>query len=58
MLRITEVWHFRYSFFKMVKAHCPSLVTFAVTMTTKNVITSFNQLKVDKVKWGGFHSRH
>ena len=44
VLRLTEVWHFRYSFFKAVKTSCPNLVTFAVIMSTKNVI----MLTVDK----------
>ena len=42
------MWKFHYSFFRAVKANCPNLVTFALTMTTRNVITTMNHLSVNK----------
>ncbi len=49
VLHLYEVWSFRYSFFRDVKRHCPNLKDLAVTMTTKNILTSINKLKVEKV---------
>ena len=48
VLRLHEVFRFRYSYFRELKTHCPNLVTLAITMTSKNIITSLHHVKVEK----------
>ncbi len=49
VLDFRELWMFKYSNLRSVKANCPNLVSFALVMTTKNIVTSINQIHVDKV---------
>lgn len=47
-LELRDLWIFKYSNFRNIKLNCPNLAHLTMAMTTKSVIHSLNQIKVDK----------
>ena len=47
-LDLRDLWTFKYSNFRSIKCHCPNLAHLTLAMTTKNIMHTFNQIKVDK----------